>query len=199
VPESRRRERNPAAKRARIAQAALELFKAQGFADTTIDQIAEAADVGRRTIFEHFSTKEAILFDHLVVRREGALEQLRARPADEPPIVSLHEMMRYLSDQGYDRSFLDQIRAVLAAEPGLTLQEISMGDLAFHNKAVEILQSRPGASAQDAPELHALTEMVMGWFLTAVRVYFKERRPSLKRCYEDIAAACVRASVEHLS
>ena len=108
-------------------------------------------------------------------------------------------MMRYLSEQGYDRSFLDQIRAVLATEPGLTLQAISMGDIAFHKKAVEILQSRPGVSAKDTTELHALTEMVMGWFLTAVRVYFKDSRRSLKRCYEDVAAACVRASVEHLS
>ena len=199
MPETRARERNPVAKRARIAQAALELFKSQGFAETTIDQIAEAAGVGRRTIFEHFPTKEAILFDHLVVRREGALQHLRERPTEEPPIVSLHEMMRFLAGQGYDRAFLDQIRAVLAAEPGLTMQEISMGDLAFHRKAVEILQNRPGVSAKDAPALHALTEMVMGWFLTAVRVYFKDSRRSLTRCYEEIVAACVQASAEHLS
>src|SRR5439155_600142 len=83
-------------------------------------------------------------------------------PAAELPIVSLHEMMRYLSEQGYDRSFLDQIRAVLATEPGLTLQEISMGDQAIHQKAVEILLGRPGVSPQDAPELHALTARGIG-------------------------------------
>src|SRR5436309_2267115 len=82
------RERNPAAKRSRIAQSALELFKAQGFAETTIDQIAEAARVGRRTIFEHFPTKEAILFDHLVIRREGALQHLRERPATSRSVAS---------------------------------------------------------------------------------------------------------------
>ena len=37
--------------------AALELFAAQGFADTTIDQIAERADVARQTVLNHFPHK----------------------------------------------------------------------------------------------------------------------------------------------
>ena len=72
------------ATRAQIAEAALDLFVSQGFAETTIDQIATAARVGRRTIFRHFATKEAILFDHLVVRRETAVQLLQQRPPDEP-------------------------------------------------------------------------------------------------------------------
>ena len=116
MPKPSTRERNPAAKRARIAQAALKLFKKQGYAETTIDQIAAAARVGRRTIFEHFPTKEAILFDHLVVRREATLQRLRERPASEPPLVSLHAVMRQLCEEGYERAYLDQIRAVLATE-----------------------------------------------------------------------------------
>src|SRR5207249_9331338 len=114
VAKSPTSERDPAATRARIAQAALELFEKRGYAETTIDQIAEAARVGRRTIFEHFPTKQAILFDHLVVRRDVALQRLTERPASEPPLVSLHAVVRDLCYEGYDRAFLSQIRAVLA-------------------------------------------------------------------------------------
>ncbi len=54
----------------------MELFVEQGYAETSIDQIADAAGVARRTVFRHFATKEAILFDHFVVRREHAVERL---------------------------------------------------------------------------------------------------------------------------
>jgi AcrR family transcriptional regulator len=43
--------------RERLLSAALELFAANGFADTTIDQIAERADVARQTVLNHFPHK----------------------------------------------------------------------------------------------------------------------------------------------
>src|SRR5205085_11466037 len=95
--------------RTRIAEAALELFATQGLAETTVDQIADAAGVGRRTVFHHFPTKEAILFDHFVLRRDVAIERLQERPRDEPPIVSLHTVLRELCDHGYDRRLLEPI------------------------------------------------------------------------------------------
>jgi AcrR family transcriptional regulator len=197
VPKSRSRERNPTATRARIAQAALELFERQGYVGTTIDEIAEAAGVGRRTIFEHFPTKQAMLFDHLVVRREVALQRLKERPESEPPLVSLHAVMRDLCQAGYDQAFLDQIRAVLEADPTAALPELSRGTMTFQHNVIATLQSRAGSKAS-LLELHALTEMVSGWFLTAIRIYFKERRRSLVRCFDDVVAACVRATADDL-
>src|SRR5215469_10928955 len=117
--------------RARIAAAALELFVRQGYAETTIDQIAEAAGVGRRTIFRHFTTKAAMLFDHLAVRRDFAVHRLQQRPVSEPPLVSLYAVLRELCEQGYDRRLLGQIRAVLAIEPRFATEELSIGVRAF--------------------------------------------------------------------
>ncbi len=56
------RERKKRERRAAIAAAALRLFDEQGFRDTTIAQIAEAADVSPRTVFTYFPTKEDLLF-----------------------------------------------------------------------------------------------------------------------------------------
>ena len=78
------RDRKREETRARIAETALQLFVSQGYTETTIDQIAAAAGVGRRTIFRHFATKETILFDHLIVRHELAVQYLRERPPGEP-------------------------------------------------------------------------------------------------------------------
>jgi AcrR family transcriptional regulator len=47
--------------RERIAQAAVRLFLERGFEQTTLDAIAEAADISRRTFFHYFGSKESIL------------------------------------------------------------------------------------------------------------------------------------------
>ena len=44
-----------------VLEAALELFYSRGYADTTMDDIADRADIARRTLFNHFPAKRAIL------------------------------------------------------------------------------------------------------------------------------------------
>lgn len=55
------RERNKQKVIQRIITAAVELFKAQGYAQTTIDDIAAEAEISRRTLFNYFPSKEALL------------------------------------------------------------------------------------------------------------------------------------------
>ncbi len=71
APEGRR-ERKKREMRARIYETARELFLARGFEATTVDQIAEAADVAPATFFNYFQSKQAVLgemtrevFDHM--------------------------------------------------------------------------------------------------------------------------------------
>ncbi len=56
------RERKKQATRAAIRDAAMRLFDEHGFAGTTIDQIAVAAEVSRATVLNYFATKEDIVF-----------------------------------------------------------------------------------------------------------------------------------------
>ena len=111
--------------------------------------------------------------------------------------MSLHAVVRDLCYEGYDRAFLSQIRAVLAAEPKLALPELSLGTMTFQDNVIATLQER-GGSKRSSLEIHALTEMVFGWFITAIRIYLKGGRRSLVQCFDDVVAACVRATAEDL-
>jgi AcrR family transcriptional regulator len=88
-----RRQRRTARTRAGIEAAALRLFRDQGFDATTVEQIAEAADVATRTFFRHFPSKEAVLFGDPCRETERMREVLAQRPADEHPMRSLAAAM----------------------------------------------------------------------------------------------------------
>jgi AcrR family transcriptional regulator len=184
------RERKASETRARIAKTALKLFATKGYAATSFDDIAEAAGVGRRTIFDHFPTKEAILLDHLVMRRDDAIQRLRERPTGESPIVSLYVTMRGLCEKGYDRDYLAQIRAVLNTEPRLAYAQLSIGIRAFEMGLLAALESRTGPQ-QSSLGARALTLMVLSWVDAANRVYLFEGKRSLVEYFDEVVVTCV--------
>lgn len=68
-----------------LAQAAMELFATQGYEETTVDQIAAAAGVARRTFFRYFRSKEEAIFpdhDDTLVRVADLLAS--AEPEEHP-------------------------------------------------------------------------------------------------------------------
>ncbi|MGC4997262.1 TetR family transcriptional regulator [Streptomyces sp. DT195] len=72
--------------RRELAAAAMELFASKGYEATTVDEIAAAAGVARRTFFRHFRSKEEAIFpdhDDTLIRAEAVL---KAAPAHEHPL-----------------------------------------------------------------------------------------------------------------
>lgn len=86
------RERKKIKTRTAIREATYALIKEQGYDATTIEQIAERAEVSPSTVFRYFPTKEDIVltdeYDPVL------LDELRRRPADEPWMESLRYVMK---------------------------------------------------------------------------------------------------------
>jgi AcrR family transcriptional regulator len=78
-PDTSRRDRKKQRTRRDIAEAAIELFETQGYAATTVEQIAEAADYAPSTVFRHFAGKEDIIFFDFPDRLDH-LREAFARP-----------------------------------------------------------------------------------------------------------------------
>jgi TetR/AcrR family transcriptional regulator, regulator of mycofactocin system len=93
-----RRERKKQATSVALHEAALRLFAENGYAETTVEEIAEAADVAARTFFRHFGSKEAVLFADEEPRRELWRAALHERPANEPILVTMREAALALAD-----------------------------------------------------------------------------------------------------
>ncbi len=108
------------ATRARIEQAALELFTRLGFEGVTTDEVADAAGISRRTFFRHFATKADAVwgdFDEHVQRLESLLG---AAAADQPVLASI--CAAYVEVNDYGEAHLPMLRQrlrLILTEPAL--------------------------------------------------------------------------------
>lgn len=102
-------------KRARTRQALLdvaaELFERKGYDQTTIADIAEAAEIGTRTFFSYFASKEDLLFPDADVRVRATVEAIAARgPEDGPAEVLLGALYQIGDDSDEMVSSLAALR-----------------------------------------------------------------------------------------
>jgi AcrR family transcriptional regulator len=152
---------DPDAYRLEVVEHALRLFAEQGYDTTTVDEIAEAAGISRRTFFRQFRSKDDVIFaDHesLLARVAAFLDQ----PHADPPAAVVEAAMlvfarfaevraiahrRYevvreipaLRDREivmafrYERLFVDYLRTALADAPDLVLAQFAAAITATHN------------------------------------------------------------------
>lgn len=79
--------------RTRILEAALSLFLERGFEAVTVEEIAAAADISKRSFFDYFPTKEEVVFAWQEDFGTRLAAALAARPADEEPARAVEEAM----------------------------------------------------------------------------------------------------------
>src|SRR4051794_19813064 len=92
------RERKKRAARTAIAAAARRLFAERGFDAVTVAEVAAAADVSEKTVFNHFATKEDLAF----AGREEGIAQFVAAIADRPPGSSVLDVFRTMTHRVLD-------------------------------------------------------------------------------------------------
>jgi AcrR family transcriptional regulator len=87
------RERKKQKTRNTIIKVALELFAEHGYEQTTIAEIADAAEVSPRTIFAYFPTKEDIVFCQMPEAHERLAQALRERPEGATALDALRDFI----------------------------------------------------------------------------------------------------------
>ncbi|KAA1380544.1 TetR family transcriptional regulator [Aeromicrobium fastidiosum] len=103
-----------------VSKQAWALFARQGFEATTVDQIAEAAGMSRRTFFRYFAGKDELVLDRIVASGRLVADALRDRPADEaawPALRAAFDQTVSLQEQHEDMS--RRLQVMLRDEPAL--------------------------------------------------------------------------------
>jgi TetR/AcrR family fatty acid metabolism transcriptional regulator len=105
----------PAGKRARILQAAIEAFSEKGYAEATISEIAGRADVANGTIYDYFENKEDLLLSISEEHFKADLEHLKqafngSNPRTKLTLFMQYYFQQYLDDLDYIVVFLTMIQ-----------------------------------------------------------------------------------------
>lgn len=106
--------------RTQIAETAMTLFVANGFEQTTVEQIAGAVGMSGRSVFRYFPTKEDMVVGHMDEIGDRLAEALATRPLDEAPWTALrHAMQPHLDELTADTDTNIAVARMLDATPAL--------------------------------------------------------------------------------
>jgi AcrR family transcriptional regulator len=174
-----RRTRKRLATRQAISDAATRLFFERGFDQVTVDEIAEAADVGRMTVFNHFSRKEDLFFDLDAAGRADLLNALKQRDHGATPIEALRlfahrvveELKPYVRFSPESQRFIEILGAseVLKARARAIRDELA--------QALAVAMAETVGRATTDPEAHlAASVLVTIWGVALVEAHGAYRR-----------------------
>ncbi len=141
------RERKKIKTRAAIREHAMQLFKAQGYNETSVEQIAEAAEVSPSTFFRYFPTKEDVVLaddiDPIV------LKVLADQPADLPPMQAIRmavvAVFEQLTPEDIDRE-VERQRLVYA------VPELRQAMMTLLHRSIDMIASAVAARLGRSPD-----------------------------------------------
>jgi AcrR family transcriptional regulator len=116
-----------------IVDAAMELVRGRRFVDVTVEEIASAARIGRRTFFRYFPTKEDVFLDRRRIDREYIAAALRARRPGEDDVGLLMRVVAEVQRRAFapfkpehqaDLHRLTHFEPELAARSWLLMEEV---------------------------------------------------------------------------
>jgi AcrR family transcriptional regulator len=160
------RERKKARTRSAIRQHAMWLFQKQGYHATTVEQIAEAAEVSPSTFFRYFPTKEDVIitddYDPLIVAA------FKSQPAELHPVAALRGAMRSVfAELTAERMAQERERQALI----LSVPELRAGALDGLATTVQLLAEAVAERVGRRPDelaVRALAGAVIGVGLAAM-------------------------------
>jgi len=166
------RESNKARTRLAISDVATRLFIERGFEHVTVAEIAEAAQVSVKTVFNYFSSKEDLFFDRIDDVRDVLLDAVRARPDGTGALEALRAILadRLVPfDPAGWRSLRDpdryeQFRSFLATEhaaPALRARRLVVAEQ-WTDAFAELFEAELRSAPRDARVLAALVTGLMG-------------------------------------
>lgn len=166
-----RRERRTAETHERLFRAALDLFARKGFSETTVEDITEAADVGKGTFFNYFPSKDHILLafgEMQLAKLQSAIEE--ARRSNEPMPEFLRSLGVRMTQEptrhpGIIRTLLQAYLSTTPVREAMLNLQQRVHDL--HSEIVRLGQER-GEIRSDLPAAeiaHVFRQTIFGTLL----------------------------------
>jgi AcrR family transcriptional regulator len=180
-----RRERKKRETAERIARAAAELFAERGYRSVSVVDVADAADVSEQTVYNHFATKEDLVFDRSGELDRALGEAVRNRRAGTSAAAAIRPVLQDILDRTGRLSLAEQrggLALLAAGEPAL--QRAMLERTRDHALTI--------ARALSADREPSAQQRIAGWALAGVLQFVIEELGRAQQRGEDPAATSRR-------
>jgi AcrR family transcriptional regulator len=170
------RERTRRIAQTELTAVAQDLFLEHGYEQTTVDQIAAAAGMSKRTFFRYFPSKDDLVIGKYDLFGDRMADALDARPDDEPVWDSLRRMfdiaLDYVQDE-HQRARNDAMEAIVRSTPQLyagyleklqRVQQLLIGRVAARLGSREAADGDPRAAAIVGAAFACMQAARASWF-----------------------------------
>jgi AcrR family transcriptional regulator len=186
------RERTRRAMRAEISDTAMDLFLERGFDATTMDDVATATGISRRSLFRYFATKEDIVLGNLAELGRTSQAALEARPLSEPPWAALRAAFHTLiEDPEYSLERTINVSKMLLEAPSLRARYVEK-HLQWMELLVPNITRRLGAEPGEVPDprAQALVGSALACLDAATQAWVRHGgKADIEEIYDEVVAA----------
>jgi AcrR family transcriptional regulator len=181
------RETKKLATRQHIADVAMRAFAERGFDGVTVAEVAAAADVSEKTVFNYFPTKEDLFFDEVPERARALAAAIRDRPPGESVVVALRRLQVAEGTRLCNPGFATFAR-IIEGSPALQAKELEVMAQFAHAVAEALVED--GVDERDA-------RVAAGLLVTVHRQFFRTARAqALAGRHGPAAARRLRSDLE---
>jgi AcrR family transcriptional regulator len=180
------RERKKLRTRAAIQREAMRLFLKNGFQATTIEDIAEAAEISPSTFFNYFASKDALILEDDL--DPVIIAAFNAQPPDLHPVAALRRAMRavYAELPPDQKRMFRQRTNLVASDPDI--RAVMLDQFAgMVDQMAEILAGRMGKSVKDF-RIRNLAGALLGVIMAAIIAVGDAPRADLMQLMDDAMA-----------
>ncbi len=183
------RERKKGDTRRAVARVALELAIERGPDAITVEDIAAAANVSARTVFNHFGTKDEAILGIDPDRRAEIAAAVRGRPVAEAPLDALAAVFLEVLSGAPDTGNLWLARARLVTEhPQLRAAQVA-SQAALERELAAAVADRTGLHAERDPYPLLVVTIALATLRTVLERCATSRLPRLRREIDTAFAA----------
>jgi AcrR family transcriptional regulator len=183
-----RRQRRAAETRVRLFRCALQLFAERGYPNVTVEDITDAADVGKGTFFNYFESKDQVLSVMAEIQLGKVKEALTLAEAGEETICSVlhHLFLRSAKEPGGSPSLARALLSSFLASEGVRrfmARKLAIEGRKILGQIVGVGQKRGEIDSRLKKEKVALH--IQQTFMGTLLLWSLEGQPSLEACAEE--------------
>jgi AcrR family transcriptional regulator len=187
VPKASLRSRKRQFIRDAIFDAAIEIFSAKGFDETTIDDVARAAGVSRASFFRYFASKDDLLAQNVMNYGRALTDAIKACPPSFTPIQTMHEVVLAVARQRVTHPRTRQVIDI-SLRSASAMQAQSSRMIEVEESVAIALAERLGSQSKDDLEPRLLAAMTVSAMNVAIMAWHRGDCPDLAAAVKRVFA-----------